>query len=366
MPLPYSTPALEGEPPQFKLDADFVYAVKYDVFPKFTVGQYKGLEVELPDVSIADEDVNRELEAVRDRNAVVLDRDDAAVAAKGDVVTVNYSELTGEGAVEAGSEREDFVFTIGTERNIYKFDDDIVGMKKGESKDIEKTYPADFEDKDLAGKTKKIRVTVTNLKEKKLPDLDDDLAQDVDEKFKTLDDLKKNIRERLEHNLEHRLTDVKTNAVLEKIMANTPIDLPESMLRIQLDSQWRNFARQINMDVDKLKESVSQSERGLEEFEQLWRPEAAKALHSRLVVETLIRDLNLTVTEEDKQKEFEHLAKHGGESIEEVKAYYEQENMKEYLESDIQEHKLFDILFAENTIKTGSKESYLELMEKKV
>ena len=366
LPLAYSTPALEGEPPQFKLDADFVYAVKYDVFPKFTVGKYKGLEVEVPDVSITEEDVNRELEAVRERNAVVLDRDDAAVAVKGDVVTVNYCELTGEGAVEAGSEREDFVFTIGTGRNIYKFDDDIVGMKKGESKDIKKTYPADFEDKDLAGKTKKIRVTVTNLKEKKLPDLDDDLAQDVDEKFKTLGDLKKNIRERLEHNLEHRLKDLKTNAILEKIMANTPVELPEAMLRIQLDSQWRSFARQINMDVDKLKESVSQSEKGLEEFEQLWRPEAAKALHSRLIVETLIRDLNLTATEGDKQKEYEHQAMHSGEDIEKIKEYYEQENMKDYLESDIQEQKLFDILLAENTIKTGSKESYLELMEKKV
>ncbi|MDR2447539.1 MAG: trigger factor [Treponema sp.] len=365
MPLAYSTPALEGEPSNITLGEDYTFTVTYDVFPNITMGQYAGFEIETPDVRIMDEDVNRELEAVRERNAVVLDKDDAAPAAKGDVATVNYCEMTEEGEVEKNSEREDFVFTIGSGRNLFKFDDDLIGMKKGETKRIEKTFAEDFEDKDLAGKTKKIRVTLMNLKERKLPDLDDELAQDVDEKFKTLDDLKNSIRERLEHDLEHRLKTIKINALLEKIMENTPIDIPEAMLRVQLDAQWRNFARQLNVPVDTVKENIAKSEKGLDEFEALWRPEAAKALHSRLVIETLMKDLNIEATEEDVEKALEHQAAHSGRSLDEIKKNYEQENMKSYLEDDIKENKLFDLLLAKNTIKSGGEKDYLTIMEEK-
>ncbi|MDR0375464.1 MAG: trigger factor [Treponema sp.] len=364
MPLAYSTPALEDEPSNITLGEDYTFTVTYDVFPKITMGQYTGLEIETPDVHITEEDINRELEAVRERNAVVFDKDDAAPAAKGDIATVNYCELTGEDEVEKGSEREDFVFAIGSEHNIFKFDDDLIGMKKGETKRIEKTFAEDFEDKDLAGKTKKIRVTLTSLKEKKLPDLDDDLAQDVDEKFKTLDDLKNSVRERLDHNLEHRLKSIKINTLLEKIMENTPIDIPEAMTRVQLDAQWRDFARQLNMPVDTVKGNIAKSEKGLDEFEALWRPNAAKALHSRLVIETLMKDLNIEATEEDVEKEFERQAARNGQNLDEIKKLYEQENMKSYLEDDIKETKLFDLLLAKNTIKSGDEKDYLAIMEK--
>ncbi|MDR2782674.1 MAG: trigger factor [Treponema sp.] len=368
MPLAYSPPALEGEPSNITLGEDYTFTVAYDVFPKITIGQYTGLEIETPDVRIMDEDVNRELGAVRERNAIVFDKDETVPAVKGDVATVNYCELTAEGEVEKGSEREDFVFTIGSGRTFFKFDDDLTGLKKGETKHIEKTFAEDFEDKDLAGKTKKIRVTLTNLKEKKLPDLDDELAQDVDEKFKTLDDLKNSIRERLEHGLEHRLKTIKINALLEKIMENTPIDIPESMIRVQFDAQWRNFARQLNMPVDTVKENIARSEKGLAEFEALWRPEATKTLHSRLVIETLMKELNIEATEEDIEKALEHQAEHGGrsgQSLEEIKKIYEQENMKSYLEDDIKENKLFDILLSKNIIKSGGEKDYLTIMEDK-
>lgn len=366
MPLTYSTPEFEGEPSNVKAGEGYAFTMVYDSFPKITLGQYKGLEVEVPDVRITEDDLNRELEAVRERNSVVLDKEDDDQAVGGDVATVNYSELTAEGEAAKGSEREDFVFTIGSGRNIFKFDDDITGMKKGETKDIEKIYPEDFEDKDLAGKTRKIRVTLTGLKKKILPDLDDELAKDVDEKFETLDDLKKNIREGLEHELHHRLQDIKINKLLEKIMETTPIDIPEAMRRVQLDAQWRNFARQLNMPVDRLKESIAKSEKELEEFEELWRPEAERALHYRLIVETLLNNLNIEVTDEDIKKEIAHEAEHGGESAEKLMEFYKEENMKTYLEDNIKERKLFDILRAENTIKTGDREDYLKIIEEKV
>jgi trigger factor len=360
-PLPYSTPQIQDEP-VLDLDADLVFSMVYDVLPQVTVGQWKGLEVEIPGVELTDEDLNRELEEIRERNAIVLDKDDGAEAAKGDVVTVSYGELTGNGEIEEGTKREDFVFTLGSGYNIYHFDDELAGMKKGESRDIEKTYGEDFEDADLAGKTKKIRVTLTALKERQLPDLDDDLAQDVDEKFKTLEDLKASIRDRLSKNLERRLREIKISKLLEKIIENTPVDIPESMIRIELDARWRNLARRFNMSVEDLAKMMKKDEKDLLSLQEEWRPDAVKALHSRLIVETLLEEQNFDVTGADEEGAYETMAAESGNTVEEIKTYYEKENMKEYLKEEIKERKLFDLLLAENTIKTGKKENYLDLV----
>jgi trigger factor len=360
-PLPYSTPQVQDEP-ALDFEKDLVFSVVYDVLPKITVGPWKGLEAEVPDVKVADEDINRELEEIRERNAIVLDRDDGAPAAKDDVVTVNYRELSDTGEPVAGTEREDFVFTLGSGYNLYRFDDEVTGMKKGETKDIEKSYPEDYAEKELAGKTKKIRVTLTALKEKKLPDLDDDLAQDVDEKYKTLEDLKANIRDRLTKNLDNKLREITVSKLLEKILEATPVDVPESMIRVELDSRWRNMARQFNLPAEELEKLLGRTGKTPDALLEEWRPNAVKALQSRLIVETLIRDLALEASDEELEKEFEILAADTGSTLEDIKKYYEQDNMKEYLREDIKERKLFDLFMAENTIKKGKVEKYLDLM----
>jgi trigger factor len=360
-PLPYSTPQLEGDP-KLDLDADLSFSVVYDTLPEVKIGQWKGLEAEIPDVTVTDEDLNRELEEIRDRNAIVLDRDEGTAAEKDNVVTVNYCELDENGETVADSAREDFVFTLGSGYNIYKFDDEVTGMKKGETKTIEKTFPEDFSDAALAGKTKKLKISLTALKEKKLPELDDDLAQDVDEKYETLDDLKNSIRDRLNKSLERRLRDIKINNLLEKIVANTPVEIPESMVRIELDSRWRNLARRFGTSTEEIIKMMEKSGKGAEEIQAEWRPDAVKALHSRLIVETLIEEQKFEASDAEVEKELANIALESDTPLEEVKKYYEQENAKEYLKEDVKEKKLFELLLTENTIKTGKKENYLDLM----
>jgi trigger factor len=359
-PLPYSTPRLDGEP-VLDLSKDLEFSVIYDVLPKVTVGPWKGLEVEVPDVKVSDEDIKRELEEIRERNAIVLDRDDGASAAKNDVVTVNYSEIENGEPVKS-SEREDFVFTVGSGYNIYQFDDDIIGMKKGETKNITKAFPEDYSYKEMAGKTLTIKITLTALKEKKLPDLDDDLAQDVDEKYKTLDDLKNNISERLNKNLEKRTREITISALLEKVLETTPIDVPESMLRIELDSQWRNLARRFNVSPEELEISLGKTGQSPEAIREEWKPGSEKALKSRLIVETLMNDLKLEATDAELETEIETIAKDSGSPVEDVKKYYDQEQTKEYLKDDVRERKLFDMFIAENKVKKGKKTKYLDLM----
>lgn len=361
-PLPYSTPEVQEEP-ELDLGKDLKFTVKYDVFPTVKVPEWKGVEVEVPAVEVSADDIKRELEQIRERNAIVLDKDDSKAAAKDDVLTVNYSELDENGNSIPGTEREDFVFTAGSGANIYKFDDDVIGMKKGESKDFEKKYPADFEDPELAGKDKKLRVTLTGIKEKKLPDLDDDLAQDVNEKFKTLDDLKADIKSGLEKNLENKIRDIKVNGILEKVLEKTDIDLPESMVRIEQESRWRNLARRFNADSDQLMKILASSGKTYEDLMNDWRPEIEKSLKSRLIVEEIVKELKIEASDEDIEKEIETMAAGMNMDIAEVKKHYEQENMKEYLREDIKERKVFDSMIAEAKLKKGKKQKYLDLMD---
>jgi len=355
-PLPYSTPRMDEEPKP-DLENDLKFSVVYDVLPEVKIEKWQGFEAEIPDVSIGDEDINRELEAIRERNSFVLDKNDGESAEPGDVLTVNYCELDDSNEILAGSEREDFTFTLGSFNNFYQFDDEVTGMKKGETKEFSKTYPEDH--KDYPGKTKKLRVTLTALKTKKLPELDDDLAQDVDEKYQTLEDLKNSIKERLNKDLEQRLRDVKISKILEKIMEQTPVEVPESMMRVELDARWRNLARRFNTDVNGLYKMIGSDQ--AEAIIEGWKPEAAKALHSRLIVETLIEEQKIDANDEELEKELERIADESEASIEDVENYYEERQLMEYVKEEIKEHKFFDMLLEKNTFKSGEKKSYIDL-----
>jgi trigger factor len=352
------------EAPQFELDQDLTFSLVYDVLPTITVGQWKGLTVEVPDVTITEQDLSRELEEIRDRNAFVLDRDDDAQARNGDVVTINYCEIGEDGEELPDSRRDDFVFTLGSKTNIYEIDDDIAGMKKGETKDVTKTYPeGDSVEQPLAGKTVKLRLTLTALKEKKLPDLDDELAQDVDEKYNTLDDLKNSIRERLEKSLALRIRDVKINKLLEKIMENTPVILPESMIKVELDGRLRSLARRFGTDVEGILRMMAQTGTNPDEIEKNWRASAERALHSRLIIETLMEEQHIEVSDAEVEQELEKIAVDTEKPLEEVKKQYGEPQAAEYIKDSIRENKLFELLLKENTVKTGFKANYLDLME---
>jgi len=362
-PLPYSQPLLENEP-KLDFENDISFSLVYDVMPSVSVGNWKGLEAEVPDVAVSEEDIARELEEVRDRNGFVLDRDDGAEARLGDVVTINFCMLDDSGSALPDSGRDDFTFTLGSGQNAFDFDNDIVGMKKGETKDITKTYNSEAESPTPHdGETKKIRITLTALKEKKLPDLNDDFAQDVDEKFNTLDDLKNSIRERLEKTLANRIRDYKISKLLEKIIENTPVTLPESMVKAEVEGRLRNLARQYGLDASQMMQMLSQGGDGLEDIEGKWRPSAEKALHSRLIVEKLLEDQHIEVGDDEIEKEIEEIAAEAGMSKEDLMKRYSQDTAREYFKDEVKERKLFDMLLAENTIKTGSKTNYLDFMQ---
>jgi trigger factor len=354
VPLPYSEPEVEGEP-KLDLSSNLVFSVKYDVMPKVKINKCDGLEIEVETAEVTDADIERELEVIRERNAIVIDKDDGASAEKGDVVTVNYTELSESGEEIPNTKREDFTFTMGTGHNIFKFDDEITGMKKGETREIQKSYPEDFEDKDLAGKTKKIRVELTALKRKEFP-ADDELAQDVDERFKTIADLRQHIKEQLNGQLESGLRNLKTSKLFDKLIEQNPIDVPKSMIDMESGSMIRRMFGNYNISDDDLSEILKSAKN-----DDKRRAQADKNIRTSLIINQLISDLNIDISDNDIEEMYARISNETGLPLEKVREEYDQKNRREYLVDEIKHNKAVSILLEKNTIKTGKKVNFVDI-----
>ena len=363
-PLPYTQPRLDGDKlPEFSTDKDLTFSVVYDVFPSVEVKDFSKIEVKEPQVEIGEKELNEELKAIQERNAVVIDKKEGEPVEKDNIVTIDYKELDDSGAAIPGSEREGFVFTVGTGENIYKIDDEILGMKKDETKEISKTYDAKEENKDLAGKTKKISVTVKAIKLRNLPALDDELAQDVSEKYKTLDDLKKDISKGLESAKNRKIAELKSQSLLEQLVEKNPIVLPKSMIQAEMESRWRMMAQQFQTTPEQLEKMISASGQSKENMLTQWTGDAEKMLKSRLIVDALIREKNIAVTPEEVEAEFAKIADESGSTIEEVKENYEDARAKEYIIDEIKENKLYDELYKQVKVSKGDKVKFADLFK---
>lgn len=359
-PLAYEAPALEGEP-QFAVDKDFTFSVTYDVFPVIEVPSLDAIQISVPKVEAGEEDLFRELEQLRERNAIVFEKTD--VAAAGDIVTLGWSELKEDGSPVEGSSREDFTFEIGKGLNLYKFDDEIVGLKAGDSKTFTKTYAEDFDYKELAGRTVTLSVKVSKVKQKDLPTLDDELAQDISEKYKTLDDLKTAVKAQLQASLDARLRELKEKAVVDELLKRTNVDIPESMIAAELSMRWDSLKRETGIEGDEKMERIAEySGKSRQQLYEDWRPAGQKAISGRLVLDKLIEAGAYLASDEDLAAEYARQAEGTSMSADEVKAEYEKRRSVEYLKDRIKENKFFDSVLASAVVAEGEKISFVDFM----
>ncbi len=359
-PLAYAPPALDGEP-TFELDADFVFSVSYDVYPSFEIPSLEGIEIEVPSVAVSDEDVARELEDIRQRNAIVVEKD--GPAEMGDIVTVDFSEIGEDGSDLPGTRRQDFSFELGKHMNIYKFDDEIVGLKAGDEKTFSKTFPADYEFSEYASKTVTIKVKVTKVKKQDLPALDDELAQDVSEKYKTLEDLKAAVRSQLSEALEAKLRRTKENAIVDELLKRTKISIPSSMLAAELAMRWESLKQQMGVDKDERMEMfLSLSGKTRDQLLQEWKPLAEKALASRVLLDKLIEAGAYSANDEEVDAEIAKEASRTTMSPAEIKAEYEKRGTINYIRDDIKTRKFFDAVLSSAIVKETGPVAYLDFM----
>jgi trigger factor len=362
-PLPYSQPSLDDEEnTTLEIGEDFTFSVVYDVYPDVKPGEYKGLEVEEPNVKVTKKDEERELKEIQEQNAIVQEKEEGTVA-KDDIVTVDYVELDENDEPIEGTERSDFVFTVGSEYNIYKFDEDVIGMQQGEEKVIEKEFPQDYDYEDYAGKKVRVKVTVKQIKQKEVPELDDELAQDVSENYETLDDLRKDIRKRMEDTLKDKLRQTKIERLFDTIIENSEVEVPESMIKAELENSWNNFVRQSRLGEEQVLSILQAQGKSKEDLMQEWRPSAERSVKFQLLVEKLKELEGIEADDDEVQEKIKEQAEESGQDYDEVKQYFEQNNLLDYVKSDVENRKLFDFLLEQSKMKKGEKLDYLDFVQ---
>ena len=345
-PLPYSTPELQNEEAllPFKPNTDVTYSVIYDVIPEVKLPEYKGLEIEYPARKITDEDVNAEIERLREQNAMVITKN--GPIAEGDIVTIDYAELDENGNEMAANKRDDFTFTVGSSYNFYKLDKDLVGMKKGDQSVIEKTYGDDSGmGSDYLGKTVRINVKVKEVKVKEIPELDDDFAQDVKDEYKTVDDLLKATRKQLEDTAEEGNKAAKLDAIVKALLEKTEIAVPKSMVEAQLEQDWQNFISRFGMSEEDVLKIMGAQGGGKENFLETRRADTLQNIKGQLIIEQVKEEQKYEVSEAEIEEEL----KAYGEDINKDNPNYE--SMKIYAEDDVKYKKARDFLLENNTFK---------------
>ncbi|MDY3707883.1 MAG: trigger factor [Treponema berlinense] len=361
-PLPYAQPKMD-EMPAFDTAKEFTFTVTYDVFPSVEVKDFNGISVKEPQVSVGDAEVEEELKGIQERNAAVIDKKEDEKAEKDNIVTIDIEEIGEDGKVVEGTKREGFTFTLGTAENVYKIDDDIIGMKANETKEITKKYAKTDADKNLAGTTKKYSVTVKQIKVRKLPALDDDLAQDVSDKYKTLADLKADILKNLNIAKDRKIKEIKVNSLLEQLIEKNPIEIPASMLQAELNGRWGQMAQQFQTTPEDLERMVVASGQKKEDMLAQWTGDAEKMLKSRIIVDSLLKSKNISVTPEEVEEAYQKLADSNGVSVEDVKKHYADPRAKEWFIDDVKEQKLYDDIFAQIKVAKGDKTSFADLFK---
>ncbi|AWO75219.1 trigger factor [Geobacillus thermoleovorans] len=312
---PVSMPEIDIE--QMEKGKSLIFKAKVTVKPEVKLGQYKGLEVEKMDTTVTDEDVENELKRLQEDYAELVVKEDGTVE-NGDTVVIDFEGFV-DGEPFEGGKAENYSLEIGSGTFIPGFEEQLVGMKAGEEKEIQVTFPDEYHAKQLAGKPATFKVKVHEVKAKQLPALDDEFAKDVDEEVETLDELKAKIRARLEEAKKNEAETALRNAVVEKAAANAEMDIPEVMIKNETDRMLREFDQRLQMQGLNLQLYYQFSGQDEASLREQMKEDAEKRVRAALTLEAIAKAENIEVTDEEVNKELEKMAEAYKLSVDKLK-----------------------------------------------
>jgi trigger factor len=359
-PLPYDSPEVKTAD-ALELGKDYSFEIVYDTYPVVELGAYAGVEVEEPAWEVTDEDVGRELKEIQTQNAVFTDKAGETLE-KGDIANIDYVELEPGGAEKPKTKRDAFVFEVGTGYNVYKVDDEITGMKKGETRTVTKVFPEEFETKALAGKTVTLSVTLNSIKERKLPEINDELAQDISEKFKTLADLKADISNKLQEAVKGALRSKSLNTVLEKVVDASKIPLPKSLVEYQLSLMWQDYLNQLRIDEKTLLELLEKQGKSVDDVRKDWMTSAEKRAKLQLVIGEIGKKENIQIEDAELDAEIARMAESRQVETATLKEDLSKQNLISYMKTNLQMDKLYDFILSKAKVKKGKKTPVLDIL----
>lgn len=321
--VPISQPQLDIK----AVDANGVELVfTFAVMPEVKLGDYKGLEYNLDEVAVSDEEVDAELNRMREQYAEVQTKDGAA--AEGDTVNIDYEGFKDDVAFDGGK-GTNYDLVLGSHSFIPGFEEKLVGVKAGEEKDLNLTFPENYHAKDLKGAAVVFKVKVNEVKTKVLPEVNDDFAKDVNAAgVETVADLKNMIRTRIEDGKKSQAENKADTALMDKLVENAEIDLPEVLVEEEVNNQIQQLAQQISQYGMNFNQYLSMMGKKIEDVRAEYTDNATKTAKLRLILEEIAKVEALKPTEEDLENEYNNIAAQYNMPVDQVKAYISVDMLK--------------------------------------
>lgn len=328
---------------KFKEGEDIVLSADVEVMPEIGLPQYKGIEVEKTEIKVTDEDVEREIKAIQEKNARIAEVEGRAVQ-KGDFLTIDYAGYV-DGEQFEGGTAENQPLEIGSNKFIPGFEEQLIGKNKGEEVKVTVTFPEDYHAENLKGKDAVFNVTIHEIKTKELPEIDDEFAKDVSE-FDTLEELKADTRKNLEQRAADSSKVANDNNVITKIVNEAKVEIPEVLIQREIDYLGRNYEQQFRQQGLSGKEYDEMIGNFVKQYKEGARSQAEFNVKAELVLEEIIKKENIEVSEEELTEEVGKIAE--SYKIEEDRLEAFKDNLlkssKGYIEESIRKRKVIDML----------------------
>ncbi|MCC8027348.1 MAG: trigger factor [Clostridium sp.] len=328
---------------QIGKDKPFIYSALVAVRPEVTLGEYKGIEVERADASVSAEDVEAELRKVQEQNARLLTVEDRPVA-DGDQTVIDFEGFV-DGKGFEGGKAEDYALTIGSHSFIDTFEEQLIGKKIGEECEVNVTFPEEYHAPELAGKPAMFKVTVKEIKVKELPELNDEFADEVSD-FDTLEEYKKDIEEQISERKQKEAASENENRVLDKVVANAQMEIPERMIEGQIDNMVQDTSRRMQGQGLSMDMYMKYTGMTMEAMREQMKPQALKRIQTRLVLEEIVKAENIQTSDERVEEELAKMAASYQMEVDKLKEYMT-ENDKNQMKEDIAVQEAVDFLVAE-------------------
>ena len=322
-----------------------MFTAVVQIKPEVKLGKYKGIEIPKIEYNVSDEDIEKEIEAIADKNSRLVTVEDRAVEDK-DVAVIDFEGFV-DGVAFDGGKAENHELEIGSHSFIDGFEDQVIGMKVGEEKEINVKFPEKYFSEDLAGKDAMFKVKLHEIKKKELPKIDDEFAKDVSE-YDTLEELKASIRKRDEEENEHRAKHEKEDAAIKAVCDNAEVDIPSGMIETELSRIMQDMDMNLSyqgLNLAKYLQMIGKTE---EDFKKDYEEQAKESVKSRLVLEAVSKDAKIEVTDADIAEKLEELAKSYGKSKEDLE---KNEELKKYVKENLSYEKTIDYILSNAKIK---------------
>ena len=318
---------------------DLIFTAVFQVKPEAELGKYKGIEVKKIEYNVTDEDINHELSHMQEHNARLINIEDRPVE-KGDITVIDFEGFV-DGKAFEGGKAENHELEIGSNTFIPGFEDQIIGMKKEEEKDINVKFPDEYFSKDLAGKDATFKVKLHEIKKKELPELNDEFAKDTSE-FDTLDELKKSIKDKMEKENEQKQKYETEEEVIKAVCDNIKVDIPSGMIETETENMLKDIENRLSYQGLKLDQYLKMLGKTKEEMQKEYEPQAIEAIKSRLMLEAVIKAEKIEATDDEIEEKMKEMAKNYGRENDEE--FMKNENVANYIKEGIKSEKAINFL----------------------